>query len=475
MFKKKRTWIVLGVLALIVVAGVVIVGNAQRSAAQAAAANVQLGRVSRATLLLTVDSSGSASPLNSVSVGFDTAGTVAKVNVKAGDTVKAGDILAQLDTSDLELQLAQQEQSFLSQQAAYSLTVQPDPNAVKSAQLALDNAAAAYRLAQQKYDVNRTDQVALSCDNVDSAKQAYDDAVNAYNALLANWRAVVNGSYQISPQKANLDRAKASYDQALTNCNLAKSGVNTSGVTSAWSQLQQAKQNLDELITPSARTLATAQAQLTQAQLSLDQARRQLDKAQIVAPFDGVVTTVNVVAGGPGSAATTIGLADLRQYHVNVLVDETEISQIKPGQKAELTFDALPDQTFSGQVVRVDPAGTISQGVVNYGVQVDLEPVKAVLRIDLTANVRIILDTHADVLAVPGGAIRSDPATNGYYVNVLNASGEAERVDVTTGYTDGDLTEVSGNLQAGAQVFLSEPPARQQGGFNLFGVRAIGR
>ena len=475
MLKKKRTWIILGLLAAIVVAGVMIVGNAQRSAAQTAAANVQLGRVTRATLLLTVESSGSASPLSSVSVGFGTAGTVAKVSVSAGDTVKAGDVLAQLDTSDLELQIAQQTQSFLSQQAAYSLTIQPDPNAVKSAQLALDNANAAYRLAQQKYTVNRTDQVSLSCNNLDSAKQAYDDAVNAYNALLANWRAVVNGSIEISPQKANLDRAKNAYDQALTNCNLTKSSINDTGVKSAWSQLQLAKQNLDKLISPSERTLATAKAQLQQAQLSLDQARRQLDKAQIVAPFDGVVTAVNVVVNGSGSAATTIGLADVRQYHVNVLVDETEISQIKVGQKAEITFDALPDLTVTGKVTRINPAGTVSQGVVNYGVQVDLDPSKAALRIDMTANVRLILDTHADVLAVPGGAIRSDPATNGYYVNVVDASGAAQRIDVTTGYTDGDLTEISGDVQPGAQVYLSEPPTQQSSGFNMFAIRAGGR
>lgn len=471
---KKRTWIILGLVAMIIVAGVVIIGNAQRSAAQALAANVQLGRVTRATLLLTVDSSGSTSPLNSLNIGFGMAGTIAKVNVKAGDQVKAGAVLAELDTGDIELQIAQQEQAFLSQQAAYSMTLQPDPNAVKSAQVTLDNAAASYKLAQQKYAVNRTDQVSLSCNNLDSAKQAYDDAVTAYNNYLANWRVIVNGTYEVSPQKAQLDRAKTAYDQALTNCSLARSSVNDSGIKSAWSQLQQAKQNLDQLINPSERTLAAAKAQLDQAQLSLDQAQRQLDKARIVAPFDGAVTQVNAVAGGPGSAATTIGLADLSQYHVEVLVDETEIGQVKVGQKAELTFDALPDVKMTGAVTRINPAGTISQGVVNYNVQVDLEPTTAVLRIDMTANVRIILDTHANVLAVPGGAIRSDPATNGYYVNVMAANGEAQRIDVTTGYTDGDLTEVAGDLQPGAQVYLSEPPGRQQGGLNLFGIgRAV--
>jgi len=110
--------------------------------------------------------------------------------------------------------------------------------------------------------------------------------------------------------------------------------------------------------------------------------------------------------------------------------------------------------------------------VVNYLVNVDLDPTTSTLRLDMSSNVRIILDTHASVLAVPGGAVRSD--AQGYYVNVLDTSGNAQRVDVTTGYTDGDLTEVSGNLQPGERVYISAPPTRQQGGFNLFGVRLGG-
>jgi hypothetical protein len=60
-------------------------------------------------------------------------------------------------------------------------------------------------------------------------------------------------------------------------------------------------------------------------------------------------------------------------------------------------------------------------------------------------------------------------------VNVVNDSGAAQRIDVTTGYTDGDLTEIAGEVQPGAQVYLSEPPAQQSGGFNMFAIRAGGR
>jgi len=315
----------------------------------------------------------------------------------------------------------------------------------------------------------------LSCLNVENAKRTYDDAVTAYNNYVSDWRVQVYGTYEVSAQKAQLDRATAAYDQALATCNLAQSSAgDDSSVKSAWAQLLSAQAALGNLVNPSELMLATAQAQLDKARQSLEQAQQQLDDARIVAPFDGVVTQVTAVVGGSSSGAS-IGLADVSRYHVDVLVDETEIAQVQAGQTAEITFDALPDVTVTGVVSQIDPAGTISNGVVNYTVRVDPDPTEAALRVDMTSNVRVILDTHADVLAVLGAALRSDGNT--YYVNVVDANGEAQRVDVTTGYTDGDLTEVSGDLQESEQVYLGEPAEteQQQSGLNLFGIRIGGR
>jgi len=397
------------------------------------------------------------------------------VSVQPGDYVQQGDVLAELDTSDLERQVAQAEQAYLIQQVSYSMTVLPEESEVAAAQTALNNAWAAYQLAQDKYTAEGAYQVMTSCDNLDSAQKTYDDALSAYNNYLSDWRVQVYGIYEVSPQKAQLDRATAAYEQALATCNLAhNSASDDSSVKAAWAQVQSARVALDNLINPSELTLATAQAQLDQASQALEQAQRQLDKAKIVAPFDGVVTQVAAVVGG-SSSGTSIELADTSRYHVDVLVDETEIAQVQADQTAEITFDALPDVSVTGAVSHIDPVGTISNGVVYYTVRVELDPTEAALRIDMTANVSIILDTHADVLAVPGGALRSDG--NAYYVNVVDANGEAQRVDVTTGYTDGDLTEVSGDLEEGQQVYIGEPSTteEQQPGFNLFGIRIGGR
>jgi HlyD family secretion protein len=117
----------------------------------------------------------------------------------------------------------------------------------------------------------------------------------------------------------------------------------------------------------------------------------------------------------------------------------------------------------------------VSNGVVNYQVRVNLDPTDAALRTDMTANVTIVIDTHTAVMAVPGAAIRTD--TTGYYINVVGADGTAQRVDVTTGYTDGELTEISGDVQIGQTVYLGEPTTTtttQQRGLNLFGMRIGG-
>lgn len=470
---KKRIFIFLVVVVLM---GAGLAFATTRSQASTSTTQTELGQITQATLSSVVESSGSVIPKSKITLAFGTSGVVTKVNVQVGDQVKKGDVLAELDTTDLELAIAQAEQEYLNVQATYSMTVTPDPNSVAAAELAVSNAAASYKLAQQKYAVNKTDQVMISCNNLDNAKQSYDDASTAYNIYITNWRVQVNGTADISPQKSQLDRAKAAYEQAVANCNLTKSSINTSGIQSAYAALVQAKANLEALQNPSERTLINAAADVNDAKLAYDQALQDLENAKIVAPFDGVVTTVGPVVGAQGGGNTTIKLADNTQYHVDVLVDEAEIAQVKTGQQVKVTFDALTEVSTTGAVTRISPAGTVSNGVVNYTVRVDLDPVTATLRNDMTSSVSVIVGTHANVLAVPGGAIRSD-TKGGYYVNVVQTDGTAKQVPVTTGYTDGTLTEVAGEIQQGQQVYISEPTTTtttQQRGLNLFGMRIGG-
>ncbi len=451
---KRRTWFIISVVILLACGVIGIVSTRGQASAQSTA--LQLAQVQRATLSSAVESSGNIAANETAALAFGASGTVKIVNVEVGDHVKQGDVLAQLDTSKLEVQVARAKQAYLLQQATYSKTVEADPNAVTAAQAALTNAQNAYQIALRKNGLSG-DQITVGCANVDDARQAYDDAVTAYNNYVSNWHVQVNGTAEVSPQKARLDGAQAAYEVAQANCTLAQKGVNDSTVKAAWTQIQQAQANLANLSAPRSEKLIVARAQLEQARLAWEQAKLAQRDATIVAPFDGVVTAVNIKAAESSGNRSAIELADVHQYHVDVLVDETEIAQVQTGQSAQVALDALPGTTLTGKVAAIDPAGQVTQGVVNFNVRVDLDPTTAPIKLNMTTNTRLLGETHADVLTVPLNAIRA-AGDGAKYVVVVDQHGVQRDVPVTTGLTQGKLTEVAGDLHEGDRVLLHATP-----------------
>lgn len=462
---KKRVWIIIGLVVIVACAVIGVLSRQGLADAQSAAVSSQIAQVTRTTVSSAVETSGNIAANDDVALAFGASGTVITVSVEVGDTVKRGDVLAKLDSAKLELQVARAKQAYLLQQATYSKTVQVDPEMVTATQAALNNANNAYRIALQKSGLSR-DQITVSCANLDDAKQTYDDALRAYNNYQLNWRVQVNGTFEVSPQKARLDSAQAAYDVAQANCALAQRGVNNSAVKAAWAQALQAQASLTNLTSPRAEKLTIARAQLEQARLAWEQAKLTRADAVIVAPFDGVITHVNIKVGGPSGTSAAIELADVRQYHVDVLVDETEIAQIQPDQATQITLDALSGITLTGKVAAIDPAGQVVQGVVNFNVRIDLDPTDAPLKLDMTTSARIIGELHADVLTVPINAIRSE-AGGSPYVIVIDSQNAQRTVEVKTGLTQGKLTEVAGDLQAGDRVLVNA--TARATGFGAFG------
>ncbi len=466
---RNRTRWIMGAVVVLIIVGAIVITSAPRANSQAATlANTQIGQVKRMTLSASVESSGSIEPQNTLNLGFGGLGTVAQINVKVGAHVKQGDVLAKLNTATLELQLQQDEQALIIQQATYSQTLTPDTATITSTQAALTSAQAAYAAALQQDNLN-AQKVTVNCANYTQAKSALDRAQTAYDRLANDHQAKNYLNADWGPYKAvvkALSDAQSAYDVAKASCNLAKGNINTAPVTAAQSQMAQAQANLDNLMAPSDATVVAAKVQLEQARLNLRQTQLKLADAQIVAPFDGIVTKV-MGSLGASSTSVAIGLADTSQYHIDVLVDETEIAKVQLSQKTEITLDGLPDITLTGKVTRIDPSGAVTQGVVNYNVQIDLDPSTAPLRLYMTTNVKIIQATHADVLTVPLSALHSDSA-GGQYVEVIDQTGQqmsSHRVNVTAGLIAGTQVEVSGDLKDGDRVALIVTPRRTTGFF----------
>ena len=489
MMKKKRTLILLGVAALIVAAGGVFLATRQTGGQIRAGqflANLETASVTRTTLSNSLESSGSIAPDATMQLSFGASGTVGDVRVAAGDAVQRGDVLATLDAADLQLAVTQAEQNVLIQQLTYSATLQADAADLAVAQASYDTALSAYNAARRDYD-SLADREAVQCAQLTNAQLALDRAQTAYDRLANDNQAksYLNGDW--GPFQSVVDaltNAQAAYDQALASCNIARLSLNDSGLRSAQAQLAGAKSSLDALLSPRAETLIQARAQLEQARLSLEEARENLAGATLVSPFDGVITAVNIQAGEPSGSAAAIEMVDDSQLHVEVLIDETDIADVQVGQPVELTLDAMSGITLTGQVASIDPAGTISNGVVNYNVRVDLDPTSAPLRLDMTANASILSGRAENVLAVPTAAIRQageggfggqagagrlgGQAIEGSFVLVLQ-DGRPRPVQVTVGMTSGDLTQVSGDLQEGDQVVVSTATFEQTSTGNLPG------
>jgi HlyD family secretion protein len=217
-----------------------------------------------------------------------------------------------------------------------------------------------------------------------------------------------------------------------------------------------------------ANDVAAAQSTIEKQRLAVADAEEVLAGTELVAPFAGTILDVYVGDGDPVGASTSIAtLADLSSFEVVTTVDETTIRQVSAGQDAAISFDAYPDQTFTGQVLSVPLYGTLQGGVTVYDVPVSLVGAESLnLLVGMTANVEIQVGQATDALLVPTMALTR--ASGGYQVlvpNTVDPEGEPEAVPVQVGLSDGTYTQVIKGLNAGDQVLVELDASSSDDGF----------
>ncbi|MEW5983966.1 MAG: efflux RND transporter periplasmic adaptor subunit [Acidobacteriota bacterium] len=204
------------------------------------------------------------------------------------------------------------------------------------------------------------------------------------------------------------------------------------------------------------RAVEVATQQLTGARAALTYATTQVGYTRIVAPISGVVASVSTEEGETVAASlaapTFVTLLDLSRLEVWAYVDETDIGRIQNGQRARFTVDTYGDEELDGSVTAVYPKAEIRDNVVNYVTVVRFEPRRGrTLRPEMTATVRIAIETREQVLAVPIRAVRKE----GERTFVLRRRGGAvTRQSVTTGSRDESHWEVVDGLQEGDEVLI---------------------
>jgi HlyD family secretion protein len=462
------------------------------------AAAVSTVTVTRGTITQTVSGNGTVTANQSVDLAFQTSGVVKDVLVKAGDTVKAGQALALLDDRNLQaavttaqanldsaqakLQQAQNGNATAQQIAAAQATVDsaqkaydktlagPTPAELGAAQAMVTSAQAAYDAAVQSAAAGSSTLRSLKA-TLDEAQVTLQQAQAAYDKIA--WRSDVG----MSSEAKTLQTATIEYQKALAdyNAQLTTSGPDAQSsiasakaalasaqeslaaltptaadIAAAKSTLESAKQSLAALTSSASDTdVAIAQANVTSAEQALKEAQVNLANATLTAPFDGVISAVNVVPGSSASS-TAMTLVNENPLHVELKLSENNVTKAATGQKVDLTSDAVSDWKTQGTVSYVAPTGTTSNGVVTYLVRVDFQNSDARIKVGMTLNVGIVTASKENVLVVPNAAVLAEG--NGAVVQVMGANGQRQNVAVQTGITDGTHTEITSGLTEGQQI-----------------------
>jgi HlyD family secretion protein len=407
------------------------------------------------TLTAVVNTTGTILPEKQTALSFKSPGRVAKVLVEEGQTVRAGDVLAQLDTTDLEYAVAQAELSLASAQAQL-LRVQRDP-----AQYDLTAAEASVQSAKAAYNKMlagpTAEEVRVARANLDQAEVSLKHAQEAYNQVADR------PDVEMLPQALQLEQATKAYEVAKANFELTMRGPTAAELAAARSSIAQAEAGLARLQEGVAdEDLLIAQLGVEQAQLSLDQARLQLEGAMLTAPHDGTITMVSIKEGELSGGQPAFTLTDLSHYHIDASVDEIDIGRIAEGQPVTTTVDALPGELLTGRVDQIaDTSQLDSGGVVSYKVTIHLDPSDAPVRAGMTANVDIVTERREEVLLVPNRFIRIDRTTGQAFVDKL-AGEQVQPVEIQIGLRDETFSEVLAGLDAGDVVVLIKQSSREQ-------------
>jgi HlyD family secretion protein len=452
---KNKSVRVLGVVVVIIVAILFVARTFALAETDTATAKTE-GRVVSLTSAETIEASGSLEAQPFAALDWKTSGVVEKINVQAGDVVKAGDILLSLQITSASSNIISAQSDLVSAQKNLD-NVLHSTLALAQAEQDLANAKQAVEDAQEdvvKLDYRRAtddllqqiqDEIALAKKKVSLAEDAYKLVKDRPDGDSLKAQASLN----LVNARQERDNKQATLDWYLGTPSDLDAAKYRAALAVAQAQQNDAQREVDRLKNgPTREDIVSAQARVDAAQVTVNM-------LYIIAPFDGKVLSVEQQAGEVvNTGDLSVNLADMDHLYVKTRVDEADIANVKLGNQAEITLDAVPGITLTGKVTAINPVGDNVSGLVKYTVRVDLDKVSTAVFLPLgtTANVTITVKDVTAALAVPIEAIQND--TNGEYVWVIQADGSSARVDVVSGSIVDDVVVVTGSLKEGDRLQL---------------------
>jgi RND family efflux transporter MFP subunit len=425
MFKYKKTIAI--ILILIIAGGYFFYARSKKPKVEYTTATVEKGHLAQ-----TVSATGDLRDDSEIVLNFELGGRISKVFIKKGNKVVAGDSIAMLDNANLSGQVAVAKATL--DKALADAGANND--AIREADVTVDNADdfldETEKLEKQKVDAAET--------ALDNAEDYYSDALDFYND---------------SPTKTN----KLTLTTALNSKKAAEEALDTAkksrdlAITSADNSLDAAKAKLKT--TQSDFTLNSKNASVDNAKANYDIALNNLSKAVLKAPVTGTIVEVNNKVGeilGTGVIKESFARIIADDYIIESNIPESDIVKLKLGQKAKVTFDALPaGDEFDAELIEINPAETVIQDVVYYGIKLKLTAVDQRLKVGMSVNIDVATNEKSEILMIPLRAIKLNNGEKS--VEILKADNTTEEVKITTGLEgDGGMVEVKSGVKEGDKV-----------------------
>ncbi len=492
-----------------------------------------LTSIEKGTITTSVSGTGQISSAQEKNVQPKVAGEITyfNSNVKAGNSIAKGTLIATIDNSDALETVDKAEESLESAKITYSKLVGADESNPKNKQDAEKELAKAYEdgyndvasvfldlpsIVKGLDSILHDNTINTNQDNIDyytytaytfddkaelyktAAEKSYATAKAAYDKNFENYKtssmysstteidSLIDETYVTSKliSQAIKDAINVIqfYEDVLTENSIKTSSYADTHTTSLSSYLSKANSDVSSLFSTTNTIendietledcddeIRTAKLNVTSAERTLANAKEALSNYSVYAPLTGVVSASDISVGDEVSSGTTLATVITKSKIAEITLSETDIANVKVGDKANLTFDAIEDLSIVGQVSQVDLVGSASSGVVSYGLEIAFDTDDDSVKSGMSVSATIITNAKSDVLILPSTAVKSNDDST-YYVQVL--SKEYDLTDktnsikgvtsatapttktVTIGLADDTNTEIASGLSEGDQVVV---------------------
>jgi HlyD family secretion protein len=433
--------------------------------------------VQRKTLPVIIASNGTVKTEQSIDLSPQTSGVLKTLLVKEGDRVRRGQVIARMDDSNLQKQLAKM-QGQLSQKKAFlqQLNSGNRQEDIIKAEVKLNEAQANLQKLQSR---NRLQEIAQATTYLQQARATLTEREMTLKLNQQLYQAGKISRQSLDQKLTDRDVAKSLVLEAEQALNLQKSGTNSIQITQAEARVKQQAQAVAALKTSDrSKDIERALVQVQATQDALKAIQAQIEATQVAVPFDGIVIKKHAnpgafigLGGNSGISSSSILTLASNRNQVVVNLPESQTTKLKLGQSVMIKADAFPEEKFMGKVEKIASQTTVSQNVTGFEVQVAITKgtnealelsAAEQLRSGTKVEAEFVMGRLENKLFVPDVAVVQQAEGKGVYV-LPSADSKPVFQPIETGVTIKTLTEVKSGLQGSEQVLIS-PLTRPQSG-----------